>query len=1308
MKHGIGLGNNRFPSVILKMSHKTVYIFIFLILLSSVMAQELISKEPIIKEPVYEFRTSVASEPLQVKEYSEREYTISDKSTVKYIDTKIESARTKVELVNVKITDKQPLIKITDGRSSLRGSDIITINDIELDLGIITLEKYYIGSNVSLLYSVDGFDYELADINFMQNSTHLWFNTTHFSSFTTTMPDIKVWTDGYYSNLAIDLSDFATITSGYTSFVSHIITDGTSTGNTGYVDSVFCRIINDGTNNVGEICALEGNIFQFYSTITSGDFLDSTSGARFSILDDFDYVDASSNQLDIIYQKSFEEPDVNRFGVDNIVSGSVRLRGRVYFNDVAYILPYYEKDGVWGFDSTGDHLDAQFYYRKQGTSIYSVADFGIINSGTIFSKTITGLDDDSTYEYFVRFYYFNPEDNFEVFKDSTVGTFNTYTEPVPSPTVDTLPATNTVTVEGTTATLNAIADFDGYTDPVRGRLCYREGTSGLFDCNSFATITHNTQFSRSLTGLTADTSYQFYAEIDWDSASFNDLGDILTFTPTVAVETDLLADLISYYKLDETSGTTAIDSHGSNDGVIFGNGDWTTSGLINGGYTQSGTTSDRIDLDTQLASGKNEFTFSVWIYPTSKTETFHTIASEMGSTSSNRVFDLYMRSANDYDIQLDFYETGTGRHLRATGVTAPNNEWTNIIAVYDGVNNIIQLWVNGIKEDELTGVSLGSLNVGAYDFVLNNIGSSIGNNRAFYGITDEVAIYNRALSSDEITELYNSGDGLSYDDFEAEATPTTTTLEVQDITEDTATLRQIPDFGDYTGDVWGIYQIIKVEDAVGDPSEWEWTVYPSGFLEGTAEPFSLTDNTIHSIGVTNLRYNTQYYVQGVAVWDYNSVSGLYNGYFYSEEVTFTTNSPTLPTIDVLTPLQVSFNSAVPRGRVLTLGSFDTVEFSLWFDGSKIFETTTSDFGMVDGIQGQSVSGLTENTTYCYDARVQVSWTDDDGFKAETQQTEQMCFNTTFEGDPSINTLPATNIKREEAQLNFEIFDLGMHESIPIYFEYWNEGNESESIITDQIPYFEIVEGGVKVENLMMNTTYYYRVLTEINDREISGGTLDFMTLSIDDFLAPTLELSVADIGMTSINVNAFLDLNDAENVDLYFYLFDNTETLINTTLYMDANETRMWSSLFDGLESQARYYYQAEAFYYDTDTNTTESILTFRDTAVTLNVFETPTRVCIIDRLCLDIQDRYLFMMLFIVGMSIIGLGFSVGSSFSQFSGAERLLSFGVTFFVIISAIWLNAVQVMPTWIFIYIAVGSTLIFIFYVLRGVTGGSVYG
>jgi len=90
---------------------------------------------------------------------------------------------------------------------------------------------------------------------------------------------------------------------------------------------------------------------------------------------------------------------------------------------------------------------------------------------------------------------------------------------------------------------------------------------------------------------------------------------------TASLETDL----VSWYKLDETSGTTASDSHGGNDGMILSQVGLGEDGIINKSmnFTASGsqvnTTSD-MGLD-----GASSWTFNAWVYSTGTEENILTV-----------------------------------------------------------------------------------------------------------------------------------------------------------------------------------------------------------------------------------------------------------------------------------------------------------------------------------------------------------------------------------------------------------------------------------------------------------------------------------------------------------------------------------------------------------------------------------------------------------------------------------------------------------------------------------------------------------
>jgi len=100
---------------------------------------------------------------------------------------------------------------------------------------------------------------------------------------------------------------------------------------------------------------------------------------------------------------------------------------------------------------------------------------------------------------------------------------------------------------------------------------------------------------------------------------------------------------------------------------------------------------------------------------------------------------------------------------------------------------------------------------------------------------DEVAIWSKALTSNEVSDLYNSGNGLPYDE-EISDPIDIDTLSAQNIGDDTAKLRgEVTTFGDYT--YANVYFQYRFKEAP-DPEEEgggreEWGVFGGGI--GTFE-----------------------------------------------------------------------------------------------------------------------------------------------------------------------------------------------------------------------------------------------------------------------------------------------------------------------------------------------------------------------------------------------------------------------------------------------------------------------------------------
>jgi hypothetical protein len=119
------------------------------------------------------------------------------------------------------------------------------------------------------------------------------------------------------------------------------------------------------------------------------------------------------------------------------------------------------------------------------------------------------------------------------------------------------------------------------------------------------------------------------------------------------------------------------------------------------------------------------------------------------TNTGNRGWVFRIDSNNKVSIETNGGEAAVG----ATALT--NGVWAFVCATSDGTNQIVYL--NGSSDG--TGSRAVLTNADTIAIGRRNYPSAEG---YFDGLIDEVAIWSRALTSDEVTSLYNSGDGITY------------------------------------------------------------------------------------------------------------------------------------------------------------------------------------------------------------------------------------------------------------------------------------------------------------------------------------------------------------------------------------------------------------------------------------------------------------------------------------------------------------------------------------------------------------------
>jgi hypothetical protein len=238
-------------------------------------------------------------------------------------------------------------------------------------------------------------------------------------------------------------------------------------------------------------------------------------------------------------------------------------------------------------------------------------------------------------------------------------------------------------------------------------------------------------------------------------------------------------NLVAYYKLDETSGTTAYDALGNYNGTNNG-ATVNQSGKIGKAYSFDGT-NDYVQIgDADLFDiNNNNFSINLWINPSSWTGTMG-IVSKSVDIGSSKGWVLYRDSvSNKLEFRLN---DGSMKKATFTSSSISSGSWKMISIVYSDTNGNVILYEDG-SYVQTVSISAGDCRTTA-DITL---GFADSWNAYFPGLIDEVGMWNRALSSTEVGELYNSGYGLTYP-FNPNATIYPATLALS-TTEQTTNIR---------------------------------------------------------------------------------------------------------------------------------------------------------------------------------------------------------------------------------------------------------------------------------------------------------------------------------------------------------------------------------------------------------------------------------------------------------------------------------------------------------------------------------------
>ncbi len=207
-------------------------------------------------------------------------------------------------------------------------------------------------------------------------------------------------------------------------------------------------------------------------------------------------------------------------------------------------------------------------------------------------------------------------------------------------------------------------------------------------------------------------------------------------------------DLIGRWQFDETGGTNALDSAGTNHGRLV-NAPTRMPGVLSNALCFNGTSQYVNIPDNNALDVSNRFTMSLWFKP-----------AQLLNAASGRK-DLFKKFLA-YWLILN-YPTGDGKLafvlnngvLRVKSVRASwaSNQWYHAAATYDGTN--MALYINGVLEGTLPATTPAANTANPLQ-----IGGNTEQNYWWPGCLDDARLYSRALNTAEVLALFTEAGTL--------------------------------------------------------------------------------------------------------------------------------------------------------------------------------------------------------------------------------------------------------------------------------------------------------------------------------------------------------------------------------------------------------------------------------------------------------------------------------------------------------------------------------------------------------------------
>jgi hypothetical protein len=228
--------------------------------------------------------------------------------------------------------------------------------------------------------------------------------------------------------------------------------------------------------------------------------------------------------------------------------------------------------------------------------------------------------------------------------------------------------------------------------------------------------------------------------------------------------------LLGYWSMDFYNSTGIFDNSTNNNFMVFGASGPSTSNITTGRYGNAMAfdgSNDYLKTTNDFVGDANSLTIASWIKKENRGIGTYECALHKGNGATIGASDYWMgveNSNNNLVVTIGASQSGIGW---AKGRITPDTpavygQWYHLAATWDG--SIVKIYLNGDYNKEYPLTTYANL------ATPTRIGASgdnglAGTNYQFGGDVDEIMIWNRALSSEEINALYNNTANRLYHNF---------------------------------------------------------------------------------------------------------------------------------------------------------------------------------------------------------------------------------------------------------------------------------------------------------------------------------------------------------------------------------------------------------------------------------------------------------------------------------------------------------------------------------------------------------------